>query len=296
MRTVFFGHARYSVPLLRRLYQHPDVALAGIVTRRASRQNHDFQGLASLAAELGVPCLEVDALPASEWPDWLTALRPDAGFVIGWSTILTRATLDVFPAGVIGYHPSALPRNRGHHPIIWPIVLGLGQTASTLFMLDEGVDSGDIVSQVPVAITPDDDAGTLYERLTTVVGEQLVEVTRDLARGRLRRVPQDPRLATTWRKRGPADGRIDWRMSAAGIHNLIRALTRPYVGAHFDVAGQEVKVWRSRLGTNADEWCDREPGRVLAVEGGTLVVKCGDGPLQLTEHELMTPLRVGMSL
>ena len=69
------------------------------------------------------------------------------------------------PRGVIGYHPAALPHNRGRHPIIWALARGLTQTASTFFLMDEGADTGAIVDQEPVPIGAHDDAGRLYARL-----------------------------------------------------------------------------------------------------------------------------------
>jgi methionyl-tRNA formyltransferase len=297
MRVIFFGHALYSVPLLIRLAALPGVEVTGVVTRRAAPMNADFASLIPLAEQhLGVACLVAEEVPEQAWASWLRARQPDVGYAFGWSTLLKRDVLDAFPSGIIGYHPAPLPRNRGHHPIIWALALGLEETASTLFMLDEGVDSGDIVSQRRVPIAPEDDVGTLYEKLTAIVGEQIDDVTAGLVRGDLRRVPQDHSKRSIWRKRGQADGRIDWRMSAASIHNLVRALTRPYVGAHCVVDGRDVKVWRTRPAGPADGWRDLEPGRVIKTMDRRFVVKCGEGAVEILEHELEAAPRAGMCL
>lgn len=285
MRVVFFGHVLYSRVLLARLAQLPGVDLVGVVTRQSGPGHADFCSLIPDAALLGVPCLDADAVPADSWDAWLCALQPDIGYAMGWSTLLGRRVIDAFRAGIIGYHPAPLPRNRGHHPIVWALALGLHETASTLFFLDEGVDTGDIVSQVRVPIAPEDDARTLYERLTATVARQLEGVTADLVQDRLVRVPQDHAQRTVWRRRGYADGRIDWRMSTASIHNLVRALTRPYVGAHCVVENRDVKVWRTRVWAGAPSPPDVEPGRVLAVEDRRVLVRCGDGALEIVEHD-----------
>jgi methionyl-tRNA formyltransferase len=296
VRVIFFGHVQYSRVLLARLAQLPGVDLAGVVTRQSAPAHADFLSLIPDAARLGVPCLDADAVPADRWDAWLRALQPDVGYAMGWSTLLERAVLNAFPAGIIGYHPAPLPRNRGHHPIVWALALGLQETASTLFVLDEGVDSGDIVSQVRVPITPEDDARTLYERLTVIVGRQMEAVTADLVENRLLRVPQDHARRTVWRRRGHADGRIDWRMSTAGIHNLVRALARPYVGAHCVVGNRDVKVWRTRVWAGAPTPPDIEPGRVLAVEDRRVLVRCGDGALEIVEHDFDSLPAVGACL
>ena len=286
MRIVFFGHVRYSAILLERVRRVPGADVVGIVTRAAGASHADFHGLSPAAAEFGIPCLEADLVPEDAWPLWLRRLDADVGFALGWSRLLQRPVIDAFRHGIVGYHPAPLPRNRGHHPIIWAVALGLEETASTLFLLDEGVDSGDIVSQRRVAIAPEDDAGTMYEKLTAIVGDQIEEVVGALGAGRLDRCPQDHSLKSVWRRRGHADGQIDWRMSARSIHNLVRALTRPYVGAHAVVDGQDVRIWRTRLPEQTRERDDVEPGRVLAVTGGQFRVKCGEGELEIVEHEL----------
>lgn len=296
MRVVFFGHVRYSVGLLERLWRLPGVEIAGVVTRRAGAAHADFSSLAPLAAEIGVPCLLADEVAETGWAAWLRERRAHVGYAMGWSTILRRHVLDVFPHGIVGYHPAALPRNRGHHPIIWALALGLKETASTLFVLDEGVDSGDIVSQQALPIQPDDDAGTLYAKLAGIVAQQMEQVTADLLGGHLTRVRQNHARSSVWRRRGYADGKIDWRMSAANIHNLVRALTRPYVGAHCVVDGRDVKVWRTRVCVPAEAPRDLEPGRVLRAEAGSFVVKCGEGELQVVDHELERLPRVGACL
>jgi methionyl-tRNA formyltransferase len=185
----------------------------------------------------------------------------------------------------VGYHPAALPRNRGRHPIIWALALGLKETASTFFFMDEGADSGPILDQQPVLIETNDDARTLYEKLTAIARVQVRSFLPKLASGDFPRLEQDHGVATYWRKRGKDDGKIDWRMPAEGVHNLVRALTRPYPGAHCVVQGVEAKVWATRV-VEAGHPND-EPGKVLTTDAtGAVRVKCGTGAIELVRHEL----------
>jgi methionyl-tRNA formyltransferase len=156
---------------------------------------------------------------------------------------LKSEMLGIAPLGVVGFHPSKLPANRGRHPLIWALVLGLKETASTFFFMDEGVDSGDILSQKTIEIFEDDDAGDLYQKVTETALVQLEDFVPYLEEGCYDRVLQDHDKANVWCKRGKKDGRIDWRMSARSIHNLVRGLTKPYVGAHFELNDEEIKVW-----------------------------------------------------
>jgi methionyl-tRNA formyltransferase len=167
--------------------------------------------------------------------------------------------------------------------VIWALALGLTRTASTFFFMDEGADSGDILSQVEVEIEDSDDAGTLYRKLNDLALRQICDFTPKLAQGTFERIPQDNSRANTWRKRNAQDGQIDWRMSSSSIRNLVRALARPYPGAHCVWQGQDVKIWK----VERVEWNqpNLEPGKVLSSGADGIVVKSGDGAIRIVTHE-----------
>lgn len=291
MKTVFIGCVKFSERIVRALAAAPGIELAGIVTREASAFNADFLSLQALADAYRLPCFIDRGNRQDEMAEWLETLAPDVIFCVGWSFLLNDRVLGIAPQGVIGYHPADIPNNRGRHPIIWALALGLPQTASAFFRMTPQADAGPIVSKVAVPIAAADDAASLYEKLAACAERQVGEICRDLAGDGLTLAPQAPGAGNTWRKRGKEDGRIDWRMPAAGIHNLVRALTRPYVGAHCLHRGDEVKIWRTRpincLQPNL------EPGKVLAVEGRTIVVKTGDDAIGLVDHEFAVPPQAG---
>ncbi|GAB7021545.1 formyltransferase family protein [Salidesulfovibrio brasiliensis] len=294
MRAVFVGCVEFSRKTLEWLaVQGPGMGLeiAGVVTRAASPFNADFADLGGVCREHGIPVRLTDDINAVEDRQWIADRDPDVLFVFGWSSLIGPELLAVPMIGAVGYHPAALPKNRGRHPIIWALALGLEETASTFFFLDEGADSGDILSQKPVPITYGDDAGSLYSLLTRTALSQLAEFVPALVDGSYARTPQDHSLANTWRKRGRADGAIDFRMSSRSVYNLVRALARPYVGAHLDCGGDEARVWRvHEVEVDAP---NVEPGKVLAVDGRRFTVKCGEGAVEVVEHELETIPRVG---
>lgn len=283
MKVVFIGCVEFSAAVLRHLLADGACAIAGVVTRRQSAFNADFRSLEGIAREAGLPCYLAEGNDQEEMAAWIADRAPDVLYCFGWSYLLRERILGIPRLGVVGYHPAALPRNRGRHPIIWALALGLRETASTFFFMDSGADSGDILDQEPVAIGEDEDAGALYGRLTATALRQVSRFTRRLADGTAEPRRQDHSLANTWRKRGRPDGQIDWRMPARGIHNLVRALARPYPGAHCLRDGAEVKVWRTRpLPSEGLE--NLEPGKVLRSAPSGIVVKCGEGAIELVEH------------
>jgi methionyl-tRNA formyltransferase len=245
--------------------------------------NADYADLKPLCREHSIPFKITEDINASETLNWIRECSPDVIFCFGWSRLLKEELLAVARLGVVGFHPAALPTNRGRHPLIWALALGLEQTAATFFFMDAGADSGDILSQRVIEIDPADDAGSLYEKVCTAALEQIAQFVPRLADGSYVRKPQNHAQANTWRKRGLADGKIDWRMSASSIHNLVRALAKPYVGAHFVIEGKDIKVWKSMVFRNAP--ANAEPGKVLYMHDGAPVIKCGQDALCLLVTE-----------
>ena len=110
---------------------------------------------------------------------FINSKNPDIIYCFGWSHILPKNILSIPKHGVIGFHPAELPNNRGRHPIIWALFLGLKQTASTFFVMDEGADTGDIISQEKIKII-EDNAFSLYNKIINVALKQIVSFSLEL--------------------------------------------------------------------------------------------------------------------
>lgn len=204
--------------------------------------------------------------------------------------------LNLFPKGVVGFHPASLPKNRGRHPIIWALTLGLTETASSFFMLEEGADTGKVVSQVQIPILYEDNARTLYGKIMDAATRQLIHLWEMICENTISFVELESGESNIWRKRNKNDGKIDWRMSSRNIYNLIRALSEPYVGAHFEYIGYEYKVWE------AEETADFtainiEPGKIIEVDDeGHFSVKTGEGAIRVIRYDEKFRPEVGMYL
>jgi methionyl-tRNA formyltransferase len=289
MRVVFIGCVDFSYTMLAKVVSLPSVNLVGVVTRSVSALNADFCSLSPIAQKLGVPLLIDDRNTQDKMTSWIESKTPDVIYCFGWSYLLKKEILQIPKLGVIGYHPTALPKNRGRHPIIWTLALGLKETASSFFIMDEGADSGDLISQERLVVNTTDDASSLYLKLKVCALKQVEEFTPLLARGETCRVPQDHTQANYWRKRSKLDGKIDWRMPATGIYNLVRSLAKPYPGSHCEYSGREVKIWRCE-NLLKHKWDDKqiahlEPGRVISSSSEGIDVRCGDGVIRLNQHE-----------
>ena len=290
MRIVFVGAVEFSLRLLEKLLDM-QVMPIGVVSAKDRNRYSDFADLGPLAREFGIPHLSVDDLNSEVATAWMASLEPDFIFCFGWSQILRRQVLDIPRRGVMGYHPTKLPQNRGRHPIIWTIALGLTETASTFFMMDEGVDSGPIVSQQLVAVSDSEDAASLYRKLVGVARRQLEATLPKLFDANLVLLPQANTSASHWRKRSKEDGKIDWRMSSLAIERLVRALSKPYSGATFEIRGTTFVVWECRRELVVP--VEAEPGKVLAITASSVLVKAGSGGIWLEKLEPFLSVQEG---
>lgn len=284
MKILFIGCVESSYRLLESLLQnHKDVS--GVITKEKSDFNSDFCDLTPLCKQYEIPYQCVKNVNDADSISFIREVKPDICFCFGWSQLLKDNLISLFPMGAVGFHPAALPNNRGRHPLIWALALGLEKTASSFFMLNVEADKGDIVSQRSVEITYEDDARTLYDKVMAVAIEQEVELVKAFEDGTVSCVSQSGEKGNAWRKRGKADGAIDWRMSGRNIYNLVRSLTKPYIGAHFVYDGKEYKVWKVKE-TDTPDMQNLEPGKVIAVNAdGTIDIKAGDGGIRLLEFD-----------
>jgi len=290
MRIVFIGAVKFSEQVLNKLVEIKS-SIVGVCTLEYSDFNSDHVDLSPLSRKNNIPVLYTPSINREEVIGWISDLAPDVIFCFGWSQLIKKKLLNIAPLGVIGFHPALLPANRGRHPLIWSLILGLKETGSSFFFMDEGADSGDILSQRNVSIGEMDDAGTLYKKISKTALKQIEQFVPTLANSTFKRYPQDHSKANYWRKRGRLDGQIDWRMSAQTIHNLVRGLTKPYVGAHFNCGGKDVKVWKSE--TVNETTHNIEPGKIISMDTRGVVVKTSIGALRLVDIEPQIILEEG---
>lgn len=289
MNVIFIGCVEFSYGLLKIVHEQTNANIVGIVSKEESGFNSDFKSLIPFAKKNNIPYLNYEN--NDQLSEWIKKISCDVIYCFGWSHLLPIHIIEFAKLGTFGYHPAELPKNRGRHPLIWSLVLGLEQTSSTFFLMDKGADSGDIVSQVSVQIDQEDKARDLYEKLLNVAKKQLIDITEKIICGKLIPIPQDDSKANYWRKRTKQDGFIDWRMSSVNIYNLVRGLSEPYVGAHCCYNGNEIKIWDVSIQVNAQvsDTQNIEPGKIIKVneEKNSFIVKAGDDIIEVLKHEFI---------
>ena len=260
-----------------------DFIISGVATTQKSKFNSDHSDLSDIAIDNSIPYKYVQNINDSKVIDWIKTLNFDIIYCFGWSSLIGKKILKLKKLGVIGYHPTKLPDNRGRHPIIWSLVLGLNRTASTFFIMDENADSGDIISQKTVKINKNDNAKTLYNKLLKIAKKQVVELSNNLINNKINYIKQSHIKSNYWRKRSKIDGQISFISSSTYIYNLVRALDKPYVGAHVLFNDNEIKVWKCKIGPK--KYINFEPGKVLDIKRNQILIKTVDGSIWFTKHE-----------
>jgi methionyl-tRNA formyltransferase len=234
-----------------------------------------------VAARLGAALIETRDVNALETLNAIRKLEPELAFVVGWSQLVHDPFIALAREGVFGMHPTLLPRHRGRAPIPWAILSGLARTGVTLFeIVDSTADSGAIVGQVEVEIAPDETATSLFARLADAHVQLVRELVPQLLSRSAPRSRQDPSRASSWPKRVPADGIIDWETRAPYLYDWVRAQTRPYPGAFTYFGDDKVIVWEARPVELAAE---APAGTIVDVSADGPVVACGEGGLVLEE-------------
>jgi len=257
------------------------IVLVTLPLSKAYRHS-DFVDLRPLADNYNIPVWEAENINDLNIIKKLRKLDIHYLLVIGWSQILKKEILELSKEGAIGYHPALLPENRGRAVIPWTIIQKKEVTGSTLFFLDEGVDSGDIIIQEAFPVALKDTATTLYQKHLDYLRIILSKVLEMMKEGELPRKPQNHKMASYCAKRRPSDGLIDWNLPAEVIWTYIRALTDPYPGAFTFYKERKLIIWKADYIEEGNFW--GLPGQIQSTtEDGTLV-KCGDDKFVLIKE------------
>lgn len=286
MNVLYWGSPPFSIPPFEALLESAH-RVVGLVTRedRPAGRGRRLRPTPAktLALERGLPVLQ----PArTADPDFLRAareLRPDISVVAAYGKILKPEPLDLPPRGSICIHPSLLPLYRGASPIQRAILAGETVTGVTIIRMDEGMDSGDILTREETAIEPGERAGPLSERLSRLSAGMLVALLDRMERGDVPAEPQDPDEATFAPKVEVEEARIDWRKPPRLLELESRAFD-PWPGPFTLLAGERIRLYGIREGTDLRA-AGGTPGEVLDVQSDGPVVRAGDGCVVVTEFQ-----------
>jgi methionyl-tRNA formyltransferase len=245
-KAVVFAYHNVGFQCLQVLLNHKiDVQLVVTHTNNSAEKIW-FDSVAKLAAARGLPAIAPDDPNTPGTVERIRALQPDFLFSFYYRNMLKPALLAVPQRGALNMHGSLLPKYRGRVPVNWAVINGEKETGATLHYMTEKPDAGDIVDQQAVSISPDDTAADVFRKVTAAAANVLDRSLPALIAGNAPRMPQDMAEGSYYGGRKPADGRIDWRLPAARIHDLVRGVAPPYPGAFTTLAGKTLRILRTR--------------------------------------------------
>lgn len=287
------GTPEFAVPSLRALVAGGYRVVAVVTTpdKPAGRGQKVHQSDVKVAAlELGLPVLQPEKLRAPEFVEAMRALQPDLGIVIAFR-MLPEVIWSMPRLGTFNLHASLLPQYRGAAPINWAIINGERETGVTTFLLNHEIDKGAILAQARMPILPEDNVGTMYDKLMHRGTELVLDTVERLAVGNVTPVAQ-PEYDDGQLKPAPKlfkeDCRIDWSLPGRRIVDFVRGLS-PYPAAWSGVVrdgesepATSVKIFTARFEAARH---GEQPGTLFS-DGRTLRVACADGWIWLDELQM----------
>ena len=287
LRVVFVGAVEEGRECLQALLDY-GANVVGIFTftDAIAAKTSGAVDFTKIAEQHHIPLYKVKSTNTPEAVEMIRTLAPDVIFVVGWTRLVSSEILQIPKYGCFGMHASLLPKYRGRAPVNWAIIHNEKLSGNTAMLLNEGVDTGQVVAQKAFPISLADTCQTVYHKVAAAGREMAVEILQALENDNLQVLPQNDAEATEMPRRRPEDGLIDWQSDALTIFNFVRALTHPYPGAFSYLREKTVFIWEARIAhypylrKSVHEFESTEPGTIIDVTDGILV-KTGN-------HELVS--------
>ena len=284
MKIVFMGTPDFAVPTLESLVKGGHEVIAAVTQPDKPKG----RGKAVLMTPVKEKVLEYD-IPVyqpvkardPEFVQILKDMSPDVIVVVAFGQLLPKAILDIPKYGCVNVHASLLPKYRGAAPIQWAVIDGEEKSGVTTMLMNEGLDTGDMLEKVEYVLDKNETGGSLFDKLSAMGGELILSTLEKLENGTIVRTPQGETTTPYAKMLKKSMGEIDWSMEAVKIERLIRGLN-PWPSAYTSLKGKTVKIWAAEV---EDGTLTGNPGRVTVTKD-KLLVETGEGYLSITELQL----------
>ena len=282
IKIIFMGTPDFAVPALKALHKNNnDPALVITQPDRPKGRGRKITPppVKTVALKLGYDVVQPVSIKTGEFENLLKRQKPDMIIVVAFGHILSNNILKIPKLATINVHASLLPKYRGSAPIQWAVINGEKETGVTTMLLDEGMDTGDILLSSKTKITLNDTAGSLYDRLADLGADLLIQTLKTIETKGLNPTPQDHALATYAPLLKKKDGHLNWQMPAASLDTFIRGMT-PWPGAFTFHMDKRLKIFKAGpIPMEVDEL----PGTVIKSFPDELRVSTGKGALSILE-------------
>ena len=284
MRIAFLGTPEFALPSLKMLYEAGHEIAVFTQPDRPRDRGHGIAmpPVKELALELGLPVYQFERIRGEEGLAALGSFAPELMVTAAFGQILSEENLAIPEYGCINVHGSLLPKYRGAAPIQWAVINGEKVTGVTTMMTELGLDSGDILMERETEIGPDETAGELYERLSVIGAELLMETIAALEAGTLERTPQNEEEATRCGMIKKHMAMIDFSAPADKVHDLVRGMN-PAPVAFTLLDGQPVRIYKTEKHPELKGAFGLYGECAVADSRRGLFVQCADGLIEIKE-------------
>lgn len=282
MRLIFLGTPDFAVPSLEKIANSKHEILCVITQPDKPRGRNgevSFSPVKEYALKHGLKVLQYNKIRFEGVED-LKALKPDIMVTCAFGQILSQEIIDIAPHGIINVHGSLLPKYRGASPIQWSILNGDKETGITIMKTEAGIDTGDILFVKKTPIKEDETAGELFDRLSVLGAEMIVDALDKIEAGDVHPQKQDDSQATVVKMLKKEDGEINWNDFAEKIYNQVRGMN-PWPSAYTFLNGKMLKIHSAKVSEESGD-----VGKVLKADKQSLSVGCGKGSLEIKTLQL----------
>jgi len=279
------GTSSFALPALQLLHSE-NHHIVGVITQpdrpQGRGQKTNSPPVKILALQLGLPVFQPEHIKDQTSLELIKKLGPEIIVVAAFGQILPKSILDVPALGCLNIHPSLLPKYRGAAPINWALINGESKTGVTIMMMDEEMDSGNILAQKETLISQTENFGQLHDRLADQGSSLLIQTIEQITTGAMKSKKQDSSTATFAPRLTKEMGKINWCNSVSTICNLIRGLS-PSPGAYSFLDGKMLKIYAAEP---KPKKTDKKPGTIMEQSNKTISVVAIDGCIILREIQL----------
>lgn len=289
MKLVFMGTPDFAVDTLTALVEAGHRVAAAVTQPDKAKgrgKGMSMPPVKEKAMSFGIPVYQPERIKTDEaFFDILKEINPDAIVVAAFGQILPKRILELPKYGCVNVHASLLPKYRGSAPIQWAVIDGEPETGVTTMMMDEGLDTGDMLEKAIVTLDKEETGGSLFDKLSREGGRLILSTLNKLEKGEAVRTKQPEQGASYAKMLYKTMGDIDWNQDACVIERLIRGLN-PWPSAYTVCDGKTMKIWSAAVKEQPAGEPEREPGTVVQIGKDYFSVQTGGGLLDVKELQL----------
>lgn len=285
MNIVFMGTPDFAASILKSIYEAGH-NITAVVTQpdkpKGRGKEMAVSAVKEYALSVGLPVFQPERIKAEDSVAKLREFPADIFVVAAFGQILSKEILEMPKYGCINAHASLLPKYRGASPIQWAIMKGESESGVTMMQMDEGLDTGDMLTKVVVPITNEDTGESLHDKLSEAGAKLCVETLELIEAGNITPVKQPKECDSYAKLLNKQMGELDFTKSASELELLVRAFT-PWPGTYTHIDGKMLKVLSAYV---IDDNVSKNPGTIIKVSGDGLEIACGSGILVATKVQL----------